>query len=337
MTVEAREPRESRDEPIVEEVFFPGLTPEALLATNPNDERPPDGVVVRATFRLGGSVPRRERARERYRANQVYVRLESTIYGPITRAELASLLASGHFTGYEAASTDMQHWTPLLYHPKMNLTGDADPDETHALLHEHTALPQVSTKPRRKVRLEDLADDDEQLNDLEPATPLAAIMIKPRKQQIVEKRSDLERESLEEGQRTLDLPVFGSLEEEDEEAIRRRFEEQEEARASEWEDLVPEDEPEHGWEPDANNELTELLHSGGYPTAPSDDQAYVETEPLDADAISDALGEPTDDADVPASAEAVPPEKKSSAPIVAGLFVAILITFALIYCFVLKP
>ena len=139
-----------------------------------------DGQLVVKEFSLGGMVPRTEQGDERkVTAGDVYVRLENTIYGPLNGDELAAMLASGQFTGYESASSDLQHWTPLLYHPRMNLTGYADPDHTHALLHERSTLPQASRKGTR-IRLEDFADGVP--DDMIPGVPLAAIMLRPRKQ-----------------------------------------------------------------------------------------------------------------------------------------------------------
>lgn len=155
-----------------------------------------DGQLVVKEFALGGLVPRTEQGGERkVSPNDVYVRLENTIYGPLNSDELAAMLASGQFTGYESASSDLQHWTPLLYHPRMNLTGYADPDQTHALLHERSTLPQASRKGTR-VRLEDYADGVPE--EVVPGVPLAAIMLRPRKQ-------------LRRTTRGVELPVFAEL------------------------------------------------------------------------------------------------------------------------------
>ena len=158
-----------------------------------------DGQLVVKEFSLGGMVPRTEQGDERkVTAGDVYVRLENTIYGPLNGDELAAMLASGQFTGYESASSDLQHWTPLLYHPRMNLTGYADPDHTHALLHERSTLPQASRKGTR-IRLEDFADGVP--DDMIPGVPLAAIMLRPRKQ-------------VRRTTRGVELPVFAELKDE---------------------------------------------------------------------------------------------------------------------------
>lgn len=159
---------------------------------------PADGEAMRAEHSVSGHIPREEKIDRRFRSSDVYVRLENTVYGPLERDTLAELLASGQLTGYESASSDLQHWTPLLYHPRMNLTGHADPDATHGLLHAHSTLPTASKNPRRDV-LEDLADGKHvDLPTFEeprpPATPLAAIMIKPRTITVRKK----------------DLPVYGT-------------------------------------------------------------------------------------------------------------------------------
>lgn len=172
-----------------------------------------DGKSVVADYSLGGSVPRAERARGRYKAKDIYIRLENTIYGPITQEELAQMLASGELTGFESASADLQHWTPLIYHPRMTLAGEIDPDATHDMLHNHSTLPAAS-RPVDKFDLEALgeSDDDDDEIPQQPSTPLAAILIKPIK---VSRKSglplpvhaDLEEESIEKVIERTDIPV----------------------------------------------------------------------------------------------------------------------------------
>lgn len=144
------------------------FSPELLTA-------PVDGQSVTAEFSLNGVVPRHDAGARRFRSDDVFVRLESTIYGPVSRDELGALLQSGQLTGYESASSDLQHWTPLLYHPRMALTRDADPDRTHQMLHDHTTLPAASRAPRR-VNLEDFSE--EMPVTVVSATPLAAMVVK---------------------------------------------------------------------------------------------------------------------------------------------------------------
>lgn len=136
-----------------------------------------DGKSVVADYGLGGAVPRSEQSRARYKAKDIYVRLENTIYGPITQDELSAMLQSGELTGFESASADLQHWTPLIYHPRMTLSGEIDPDATHDLLHQHSTLPAAS-RPVDKFDLEALADEEDE-EPPPPSTPLAAILIKP--------------------------------------------------------------------------------------------------------------------------------------------------------------
>ena len=173
-------------------------------------ERPPDGRVYTSEFDLGGSVPRALGRRRAFMSEDVYIRLENTVYGPISQDRLVELLNSGQLTGYESASSDLQHWTPLLYHPAMNLSGEADPDLTHEILHENSSLPQAA--PRR-IRLEDLADDDTLIptDPKPPSTPLAAIMLKPKKVRVKVKK-------------TFDLPVLGDIEEDGIDTLRERAE-----------------------------------------------------------------------------------------------------------------
>lgn len=167
-----------------------------------------DGKSVVAEFSLGGAVPRHEPSRRQYQSSDIYVRLENTIYGPITQDELAEMLASGELTGFESASADLKHWTPLIYHPKMTLSGEIDPDATHGMLHNRSTLPAASRAPD-KFDLEALADmdDDEAL----PAMPLAAILIKPikvsRKTGLpIKVHADLAKESIEDVIKRTDIP-----------------------------------------------------------------------------------------------------------------------------------
>jgi len=134
-----------------------------------------DGHSVVANFALGGTVPRGEAPRARFQSSDIFVRLENTIYGPITHDELAELLTSGELTGYESVSADLEHWTPLIYHPRMTLAGEIDPDQTHEMLHRRSSLPRASRAPDR-VDLEAIAELDEA--DL-PSAPLAQIFIRP--------------------------------------------------------------------------------------------------------------------------------------------------------------
>lgn len=173
-----------------------------------------DGQSVVAEFSLGGAVPRHEPTRQRFQSKDIYIRLENTIYGPVTQDELAEMLASGELTGFESASADLQHWTPLIYHPKMTLSGETDPDATHGMLHDRSTLPAASRAPD-KFDLEALADldDEEPL----PAMPLAAILIKPIK---VSKKTGLP------------IPVHADLEKESIEEVRERTDISEESRVS---------------------------------------------------------------------------------------------------------
>jgi hypothetical protein len=168
-----------------------------------------DDTLVVQEFSLAGSVPRTEPTQKQVATQDVYVRLENTIYGPLNSEELAAMLASGEFTGYESASSDLQHWTPLLYHPRMNLTGYADPDATHALLHGRSTLPAAS-RSGSKVRLEDFADEPPPERPI--AVPLAQIMLRPTR--VTRKTT-----------RGVSLPVYAELPENENssDAARERF------------------------------------------------------------------------------------------------------------------
>ena len=173
-----------------------------------------DGKSVVAEFSLGGSVPRHEPSRQKFQSKDIYIRLENTIYGPVTQEELAEMLASGELTGFESASADLQHWTPLIYHPKMTLSGEVDPDATHGMLHDRSTLPTASRAPA-KFDLEALADMDDD-EPLPASMPLAAILIKPikvsRKTGLpIPVHADLEKESLEEVRQRTDITESSRL------------------------------------------------------------------------------------------------------------------------------
>lgn len=160
-----------------------------------------------ADFQLAGAVPRDEPTGEhgRFRSKDVYLRLENRVYGPLTQPELDELLASGDLTGFESASNDLRTWTPLIYHPRMTLRGQIDPDATHNVLHQRSDLPTAS-RAASGLDLEAFGEDEEAAVEEEPAkTPLAAILIKPMRVSrsaghVLEERvfANLDEESLEE-------------------------------------------------------------------------------------------------------------------------------------------
>ena len=171
---------------------------------------------VSAEFSLKNVVPREEPTTAGYKSSEIYIRLENKIYGPMPREKLNELLSSGQLTGFESASADLKHWTPLIYHPRMILTETVDPDATHELLHSETDLPQMSAKPHR-VDLENLtATSDLPPMDSGPSTPLAAILIKPRK------RAGAIVETGPATSPPPSLPVFGDLAVESIESMVRR-------------------------------------------------------------------------------------------------------------------
>ena len=160
-----------------------------------------------ADFQLAGAVPRDEPTGEhgRFRSKDVYLRLENRVYGPLTQDELDELLASGDLTGFESASNDLRTWTPLIYHPRMTLRGQIDPDATHNVLHQRSDLPTAS-RAAGGVDLEAFGEEEDDVVVDEPVkTPLAAILIKPMKVRrgaghVLEERvfANLDEESLEE-------------------------------------------------------------------------------------------------------------------------------------------
>ncbi|TVQ97527.1 MAG: hypothetical protein EA398_14530 [Deltaproteobacteria bacterium] len=128
-----------------------------------------------AEFVLGGTVPRNEPSpRVRERAEDLYLRLESRVYGPIAMGELESLLSSGLLTGYETISGDLRKWTPLAYHPRMIASRDSDPEATHRILEQYSDLPAPSAAAD-SVPTSSLAA----LLDEKPGAPAAGILHRP--------------------------------------------------------------------------------------------------------------------------------------------------------------
>lgn len=173
---------------------------------------------VVAEFSIDQIVPRAEPATREFTSSEIFLRLEQTIYGPLSRERLAELLTSGRLTGFEQASSNLRTWTPLIYHPRMVLAEDVDPETTHRMLQTESDLPKESAVQRRI----DLAAYGEQAtlsNEVvleEPvlSTPLAKMLIRPRK------RSSATHDA--EPLPSLDLPVFGNLGHESLESLAQR-------------------------------------------------------------------------------------------------------------------
>lgn len=126
---------------------------------------PGEGEPVTAEVELGGIVPRVEPPLPKARSGDLYIRLEGRIYGPFTTEVMEELLQSGHLTGLELASPDLNRWTPLAYHPRIVRGPVRDFDRAHQLLTELSALPASKRDP---------AITQEHL-------PKAAIMRRPRR------------------------------------------------------------------------------------------------------------------------------------------------------------
>ncbi len=173
---------------------------------------------VVAEFTVNQIVPRVEPTTRAFTSTEIFIRLEQTIYGPLSRERLAELLTSGRLTGFEQASSNLRTWTPLIYHPRMVLAEDVDPETTHRMLQTESDLPKESAVQRRI----DLAAYGEQAtlsNEVVPeepvlSTPLAKMLIRPRK------RSSATHDA--EPLPSLDLPVFGNLGHESLESLAQR-------------------------------------------------------------------------------------------------------------------
>ena len=172
---------------------------------------------VVAEFSVNQIVPRVEPTMRAFTSTEIFIRLEQTIYGPLSRERLAELLASGRLTGFEQASSNLRTWTPLIYHPRMVLAEDVDPETTHRMLQTESDLPKESAVQRRI----DLAQYGEQTAATEEApampalsTPLAKMLVRPRK------RSSATHDT--EPAPPLDLPVFGDLGRESLESLAQR-------------------------------------------------------------------------------------------------------------------
>ncbi|MCB9532437.1 MAG: hypothetical protein H6700_11780 [Myxococcales bacterium] len=253
-----------------------------------------DGHSIVAQFDLGGAIPRHEPTRRRFQSKDIYLRLENTIYGPITQDELAELLASGELTGFESASADLQHWTPLIYHPRMTLSGEIDPDATHDMLHRRSTLPQASRSPN-KVDLEAIAALDDAADLPLPGAPLAAILIKPIK---VSKRTGLP------------LPVHANLDQESMQNVIERTEispTQRSAGERALAEIVRRSRPDPRREPD---EPTPVVEPG-----PSEGPAQGAATAVDADAPTEStVGVPTELGNVPAFQGHVTPSEPAEPP-----------------------
>lgn len=172
---------------------------------------------VVAEFSVNQIVPRVEPTMRAFTSTEIFIRLEQTIYGPLSRERLAELLTSGRLTGFEQASSNLRTWTPLIYHPRMVLAEDVDPETTHRMLQTESDLPKESAVQRRI----DLAQYGEQTAATEEAlampalsTPLAKMLVRPRK------RSSATHDT--EPAPPLDLPVFGDLGHESLESLAQR-------------------------------------------------------------------------------------------------------------------
>lgn len=173
---------------------------------------------VVAEFSMDQVVPRAEPAAREFTSTDIFLRLEQTIYGPLSRERLAELLASGRLTGFEQASSNLRTWTPLIYHPRMVLAEDVDPETTHRMLQTESNLPKESAVQRRVdlAQFGELASAPTETMAAEPAlsTPLAKMLIRPRK------RSSATHNA--EASPSLDLPVFGDLGQETLESLAKR-------------------------------------------------------------------------------------------------------------------
>lgn len=94
-----------------------------------------------AEFELVGSVPRAENPPEARRTEDLYLRLEGRVYGPISVEEIEGLLSSGMLTGLESISGDLSTWTPLAYHPRMIANRQAGAEAAHRMLAQYSDLP----------------------------------------------------------------------------------------------------------------------------------------------------------------------------------------------------
>jgi hypothetical protein len=173
---------------------------------------------VVAEFSVNQIVPRVEPTTRPFTSTEIFLRLEQTIYGPLSRERLAELLASGRLTGFEQASSNLRTWTPLIYHPRMVLAEDVDPETTHRMLQTESDLPKESGVQRR-IDLAQYGEQSWAATEEAPAvpalaTPLAKMLVRPRR------RSSATHEV--EPVPPLDLPVFGELGNESLESLAQR-------------------------------------------------------------------------------------------------------------------
>lgn len=121
------------------------LTAELALAAIPRQRQ-----VMAAQHALATSVPRAEIESAERIADELFLRLEEHIYGPISTHQTLALIGGARLSGYEAASTDLQHWSPIAYHPRFVAATHGDLRLVHKLLDGMTDLPAVATVPTGK-------------------------------------------------------------------------------------------------------------------------------------------------------------------------------------------
>ena len=96
----------------------------------------------------------------------MYIRLEGQISGPFSPTRLEVLLASGILTGLEEVSSDLNHWTPLAYHPRIVRGRVRDIKQVHQELKRLSALP----ASKETIEFEEEAE-----------IPLCAIVKRPKR------------------------------------------------------------------------------------------------------------------------------------------------------------
>ena len=102
---------------------------------------PETGRVYTQSHAMARGIPRTEPDNGRDVPERLFLRLEDKIYGPIAVEELRRLLGQSRLTGYEAASKDLAHWTPIAYHPSLVPTTLVDLRAAHVFLASYSDLP----------------------------------------------------------------------------------------------------------------------------------------------------------------------------------------------------
>lgn len=102
---------------------------------------PAQGQIKVVEHGLDDSVPKAPESDTSPEGDQLFLRLEDQIYGPVTADDTLRLISSAKLSGYEAVTADLHHWSPLAYHPRFVPAHHGDLLQVHAALDELSGTP----------------------------------------------------------------------------------------------------------------------------------------------------------------------------------------------------